>query len=1209
MEKRGIIKISVFFVIFVIILITLNSVSFSLALSEYNLTHDNKKILRVKPVIDEPSDNISKKVNFIVKENGISIPLVSEKQLYIDRYQKIKTDYIDFELLYRAKHFWMSDNSYKEDVYEVIVYLDIKNNPSYTLKFTWNDERYINEKFQIHYNFENNRLTAKKINFIPFKDNSKLKFKNMKIELGTLKGYEYRIERNETCFLGDKQLNGCLVNVSYPVYFWSEFKNINIKNLPINFLAIDDIEVDSCGSLDTENGIYTLNQSITGVEWSCFSIENQNITLNMNGYSIITKSGGYEPDCVSLHTSYAVTRNFTLKNGALYDCGYGFKGDAYAQYDADGLKIINVLINNSVYDGIYIKSINDVIVRDTVINNTGSDEWCDSIYIGFDTVVEGVNITLDQEETVNTGGSSSYNSIFYKEWYFDVHVNDTADGTNISNATVKVWNVTGSEIFSTLTAEDGKISQQELIEYANNKGTKTYYSNYTVNVTKSDYIPSSKTFNFTTNTKQFFSITKAPKTTISGNFSDNGELYIIGSVGNRTIDITLECSAGAGCGSTIYCIDTTDSCYPNIIYSSPIEVTATTYIRFKSNDTNGYYESIKSEYILIDTSALPPAIDWPECNPADPCCNSSGNFRPSGFVCKNAHDAVCNNATTCSGTAHEDRCDGVSSGCPDSNNIITYNNICDDIVCSSQSCTDYTFQPERTCFQGVCQINDVYYCSNNLNCLDAFFCKSEASSVSDCRTGYYYDDKYNICWLNETNKNAYGMIYDNNGNLISGFGLNYSYNNFNQLENINNSVNGTLISEYLYDHEGNRVRKIKYSDGGNTTTYYFDNFVQIVNSSGVFNETYYYYYDKLVGKKDNNGNIFYYHPDHLGSTTLITDNNGNVVFDLQYEPFGKLILDSNERYTYTGHELDPESDLIYAGARYYNPEIGKFIQPDNIIGDIYDPQSLNKYTYVRNNPYNHIDPEGEWFVSVVIGAAAGAIIGGVISAYSQYKNTRSINAWSVAKSAAIGAVAGGLAGATLGIGTALISRVGLSGGYALAAGAGISGFSYAEYNQISKAGSNIIEGRPVTYGLFKPKEIAVDIGIGGITFGIAKGVGAGINAIRGGAISESVAEGVGNLRGGANPKVQMAASEGKQIHKAWDYGTGFDKEVRLAGGKYRTDALKIDSATGIGYIKELKPNNPKAIAMGEKQLERYKKAAQLKYTDITKWVTEVVTYG
>ncbi len=64
------------------------------------------------------------------------------------------------------------------------------------------------------------------------------------------------------------------------------------------------------------------------------------------------------------------------------------------------------------------------------------------------------------------------------------------------------------------------------------------------------------------------------------------------------------------------------------------------------------------------------------------------------------------------------------------------------------------------------------------------------------------------------------------------------------------------------------------------------------------------------------------------------------------------IADGSDRFLYTGKELDPGTGLEYYGARYYDPsKASQFISPDPIISDIYNPQSLNRYSYVLNNPY------------------------------------------------------------------------------------------------------------------------------------------------------------------------------------------------------------------------------------------------------------------
>ena len=383
--------------------------------------------------------------------------------------------------------------------------------------------------------------------------------------------------------------------------------------------------------------------------------------------------------------------------------------------------------------------------------------------------------------------------------------------------------------------------------------------------------------------------------------------------------------------------------------------TVTMYVD-EYNTTNTSYTNQQCQY-------------WPQCNPADPCCDSGGYFRANGYACKNAHNAQCTSATSagCSGVAYEDRCTGNISTCPDNNFQITYAKACDQVACVNQSCSGSSFQSQRACDAGTCQRNDAFNCPYNLKCENSVSCKKDASSSSDCRTGYTYDSVTDVCWLDSGDLAAYDLFYDENGNLISALGLNYTYNAFNQLINLKNSNNGNLIEEYTYDHNGNRKRKIIYNnDGSNTTIYYVnDNFVQIVNSSGIFNETYYYLYDKIVGKKDTSGNTLFFHPDHLGSTRLITNINGNTVADLSYEPYGELIDGSNERFLYEAKELD-STDLYYFGARYQDPSnlIG-FTQPDMIIQNIYDPQSLNRYSFERNNPYKYVDSSGNYFETAI----------------------------------------------------------------------------------------------------------------------------------------------------------------------------------------------------------------------------------------------------
>ena len=215
-----------------------------------------------------------------------------------------------------------------------------------------------------------------------------------------------------------------------------------------------------------------------------------------------------------------------------------------------------------------------------------------------------------------------------------------------------------------------------------------------------------------------------------------------------------------------------------------------------------------------------------------------------------------------------------------------------------------------------------------------------------------------ILLLPLTYAETFSFTYDDNGNLINSQYFSYEYNSFNQLEKVYDSV-GNLIEEYAYDHDGNRIKKIEYFfDGTNETTYYpFKEMTRKVNDNGV-EDTYYYFLDGQTIARDNpDGSRYYYHNDHLGSHTLVTDENGNVVEETEYLPFGKVLSGGDADFLYTGKELDGVG-TYYFGARYMDPTLRQFTQPDTIIPDIYDPQSLNRYSYVLNNPYKYVDEDG-----------------------------------------------------------------------------------------------------------------------------------------------------------------------------------------------------------------------------------------------------------
>lgn len=211
------------------------------------------------------------------------------------------------------------------------------------------------------------------------------------------------------------------------------------------------------------------------------------------------------------------------------------------------------------------------------------------------------------------------------------------------------------------------------------------------------------------------------------------------------------------------------------------------------------------------------------------------------------------------------------------------------------------------------------------------------------------------------------ITYDANGNISElinphGKDARYWYDYENHLIGI--STNPELLDHtYAYDGDGIRVTKI--GNPKKDSVIYPSPVYDIVNGEMI---KYYYIPSGLVGpirvaQKTTDGKYAFLHLDHLISLQFQTDRNHQCAGEIEYYPFGKIRkIDATDllgRYKFSGKELD-ESGLYYFIARYYNPEIGRFITPDPLnlhlrgLG-IGTSQSINPYAYVLNNPINYID--------------------------------------------------------------------------------------------------------------------------------------------------------------------------------------------------------------------------------------------------------------
>lgn len=182
---------------------------------------------------------------------------------------------------------------------------------------------------------------------------------------------------------------------------------------------------------------------------------------------------------------------------------------------------------------------------------------------------------------------------------------------------------------------------------------------------------------------------------------------------------------------------------------------------------------------------------------------------------------------------------------------------------------------------------------------------------------------------------------------------------------------GQTVS-YTYDARGRRTSR---TAGSTTTTFLYDDedvvldnvtgssVVDYLNGPGTD--------DKLRQSSAASGSL-YFLPDHLGSTTTLTDNGGGVTERLRYDAYGGGSGSSVTRYDYTGRERDAATGLLYYRSRWLDPQQGRFVSEDS-----YGLAAGNNvYSYVGNRPVVVKDPSGHIaFIPVAVAAGVGAAAG------------------------------------------------------------------------------------------------------------------------------------------------------------------------------------------------------------------------------------------
>ena len=202
-----------------------------------------------------------------------------------------------------------------------------------------------------------------------------------------------------------------------------------------------------------------------------------------------------------------------------------------------------------------------------------------------------------------------------------------------------------------------------------------------------------------------------------------------------------------------------------------------------------------------------------------------------------------------------------------------------------------------------------------------------------------------------TSVDGVSYSYDTNGNLTSDGTNAYTYDLENLLISVTTPAN---VVTYTYNSFGQRIGK---EVNGVMTSYLYEGLHVLIEYDNNDNLVKRYIYgpglDNPVMIKTSTGD-YCYHQDSIGSVIALSDASGNRVETYAYSPFGEPNQTSaiGNTFMYSGREYEEESGLYYFRARYYSPDLGRFVSADPIGPDGGD---LNLYTYCLNNPANNKD--------------------------------------------------------------------------------------------------------------------------------------------------------------------------------------------------------------------------------------------------------------
>jgi RHS repeat-associated protein len=243
--------------------------------------------------------------------------------------------------------------------------------------------------------------------------------------------------------------------------------------------------------------------------------------------------------------------------------------------------------------------------------------------------------------------------------------------------------------------------------------------------------------------------------------------------------------------------------------------------------------------------------------------------------------------------------------------------------------------------------------------------------------GLFYDDPARPHRLTRTAAGT-SFSYDAAGNVTairSGSGDRLmTYDASGRLARLTDAAAGVTVT-HAYDASGHRVREVTERDG--TRSVLLTPAPQIEVRDGA--PTLHYFAAGLrIATVGPDGRARYPVVDHLGSTRLVADDAGKAVGRYDYRPYGEVRPGQDgapaTTHLFAGARLNEATGLMLMGSRHYDPSLGRFLQPDALVADRFDPLALNRYAYARCNPVNLVDPDGRSPLGLLLLAGAFALL-------------------------------------------------------------------------------------------------------------------------------------------------------------------------------------------------------------------------------------------